>query len=239
MKDAGDIDEFLSVVTHELRSPLTPMKAIAQLQRARLRRARAGERELDLDALDDALAGIERQVDRMAGLVNDLLEVSRAGRGTFQLASEPFDLAPLVRDVTEAYTRLVGGEGRHTLSVEAPDTLIVRGDADRIERVLMNVVGNAVKFSPRGGAVRVRLGSEDGRAVIEVTDEGIGVPEAELAIVGQAPFQRGSGPAGTFPGVGVGLYVARLSVEGHGGSLELRSEGEGKGTTARIELPIA
>ncbi len=231
-------EEFLSIVSHELKTPLTPLKALAQLIRGRIRRSRTSGEPPDLDALEKNLATIERQVDRMNGLVNDLLEVSRAGRGSFELQPERFDLAPTVREMAQRYVEVTADDGRHTLSVEGPDTLSIVGDQRRIEQVLSNVIANSVKYSPRGGAVRIRLAPESGNALIEVSDEGIGVRKEDLAQLGRAPFSRGVGKAESFSGMGIGLYLSRLIVEGHGGDLAIDSEGEDKGATVRVRLPL-
>jgi signal transduction histidine kinase len=230
-------EQFLSIVSHELRTPLTPLKALAQLVRSRMRRSRQERAELDLDAFDRNLAAIERQVDRMNGLVNDLLSVSRAERGTFRMEPVRFDLAAVTRDVVQRFTDATAEEGRHQFRVDSPESLPTHGDQSRIEQLLMNLVGNAVKYSPRGGEVRVSLGQRDGTTEIAVVDQGIGIPAEDLPNLGHA-FVRGGGRAGTFAGMGVGLYVARLVAEAHGGSLVLESEGDGKGTTVRVRLPL-
>src|SRR5260221_2281480 len=168
-------DAFISIVSHELKTPLTPVKALAELLRLRLRRHREEGRPLDLDSLDTNLRNIERQVDRMAGLVNDLLEVSRAGQGRFELQPQEFDLAPVLRDVVRRQSELVADEGRHTLSLEAPESLVIVGDQMRIEQALTNLVANGVKFSPTGGAVRVGVADRDGTVAIAVSDAGVGI----------------------------------------------------------------
>lgn len=229
-------EEFLSLVTHELKTPLTPLKSVAQLIRMRLRRARSGERELDLDALERNLATIERQVDRMDRLVTDLLEVSRIGRGRFELVLAPMDLAPVVRDVVQRWTEATEEEGRHRLDLVSPPTLAVTADQQRVEQVMANLVGNAVKYSPRGGTVTVTLEERPGQAVVSVRDEGIGITADEIGRIGREPFARGRRAHG-FAGVGVGLYLSRLIAEGHGGRIEIESEGEDRGTTARLILP--
>ncbi len=231
-------EEFLSIVSHELKTPLTPLKALAQLIRGRIRRSRASGAPPDLDALEKNLGTIERQVDRMNGLVNDLLEVSRAGRGSFEVQPERFDLAPTVREMVQRYVETTAEDGRHTLTVEAPQTLSVVADQRRVEQVLWNIIGNAVKYSPRGGAVRVRLFAEEGSAFIEVTDQGIGVRQEDLERVGRAPFSRGAGKAESFSGMGIGLYLSRLVVEGHRGDIAIESEGEDKGATVRVRFPL-
>jgi signal transduction histidine kinase len=229
-------DEFLSIVSHELKTPLTPLKALAQLLRLRLRRHRVDGRELDLDSLDTNLKTIERQVDRMSGLVNDLLEVSRAGQGRFELQPQEFDLVPVVRDVVQRHGEVAAEDGRHHFFVDAPDSLLMTGDAMRIEQAIANLVGNAVKYSPQGGDVRVAVEQQNGRASVSVSDDGIGIDAAEIAGLGK-PFARGSRRARTFSGMGIGLYLARLVAESHGGSIALRSPGENKGTTVTLELP--
>jgi signal transduction histidine kinase len=230
-------EQFLSIIGHELRTPLTPLKALAQLVRSRMRRAREQGTELDLESFDRNLAAIERQVDRMNGLVNDLLSVSRAERGILRMELVRFDLAALTRDVVQRYVDATEEEGRHRFRVDAPERLTVRGDQSRLEQLLMNLVGNAVKYSPSGGEVRVALEGRDGAAKIEISDEGIGIPADDLPDLGH-PFIRGAGRASTFAGMGVGLYVARLVAEGHGGSLQLESAGDGKGTTVKVKLPL-
>ena len=236
-----DVDEareqFLSIVSHELRTPLTPLKALAQLQLARLKRSRERGSPMDLDALARNLESIERQVDRMNGLVNDLLSVSRAGRGTLDMDRAPFDLAAELRDVVGRYVAATREEGRHFFTVDSPETLTYHGDQTRIDQLLMNLVGNAVKYSPRGGQVAVHLVQQDGTAEIAIADQGIGIPAADLQRLGGA-FTRGIGKAATFAGMGIGLHVAKLVAEAHGGSLELESAGEDQGTTVRVRLPL-
>jgi signal transduction histidine kinase len=230
-------EQFLSIVSHELRTPLTPLKALAQLQLGRLRRSREHASLMDLDALERNLESIERQVDRMNGLVNDLLSVSRAGRGQLDVERAPFDLAAEVRDVVERYVAATREEGRHSFAIDSPATLTFDGDQARIDQLLMNLVGNAVKYSPRGGQVVVRLAPQDAAAEIAISDQGIGIPTADLSRLGSA-FTRGAGRAATFAGMGIGLHVAKLVAEAHGGSLELESAGEDKGTTVRVRLPL-
>jgi signal transduction histidine kinase len=229
-------DEFLSIVSHELKTPLTPLKALAQLLRLRLRRHREEGRALDLDSLDTNLRTIERQVDRMSGLVNDLLEVSRAGQGRFELQPQAFDLVPVLQDVVQRHREVTSEDGRHTFAVRAPDALVITGDTMRIEQAVVNLIGNAVKYSPSGGEVRVSLDERDDAVSLTVSDDGIGIAAEELASLAR-PFARGSRRARTFSGMGIGLYLARLVAEGHGGSLTLTSPGEDKGTTVAMRLP--
>jgi len=229
-------EQFLSIVSHELRTPLTPLKALAQLLISRIRRTRDKGQPLDMDSLERNLASIERQVDRMNGLVTDLLSVSRAGRGKLEMDRAPFDLATSVRDTVERYVEATREEGRHTFVVETPEKLVVSADQSRIEQMLMNLIGNAVKYSPRGGEVRVELNKRDGEAEILIRDQGIGITPEDLGRLGE-PFTRGTGKAASFAGMGIGLHVAKLMAQAHDGSLRLASEGEDRGTTVRVTLP--
>jgi len=228
-------EQFLSIVSHELRTPLTPLKALAQLVRSRMRRAKAQGTELDMESLDRNLAAIERQVDRMNGLVNDLLSVSRAEKGSLSMERVPYDLAVVVREVVQRYMDATLEEGRHTFTIEAPPSVPAHGDQSRIEQLLMNLVGNAVKYSPTGGPIHVAVAAQGRNAEIVISDTGIGIPPEEIAKLGH-PFIRGAGRAGTFAGMGVGLYVARIVAEAHAGSLGIESDGDGKGTTVRVKL---
>ncbi len=230
-------EQFLSIVSHELRTPLTPLKALAQLVRSRMRRSQAQGTELDMESLDRNLAAIERQVDRMNGLVNDLLSVSRAEKGSLSMERVPYDLAVVVREVVQRYIDATVEEGRHTFRIEAPVSVPAHGDQSRVEQLLMNLVGNAVKYSPTGGPVRVVLSAQDRSAEIAISDQGIGIPADDIGRLAH-PFVRGAGRAATFAGMGVGLYVARIVAEAHAGSLAIESEGDGKGTTVRVKLPL-
>jgi two-component system phosphate regulon sensor histidine kinase PhoR len=229
-------EQFLSIVSHELRTPLTPLKALAQLLISRIRRTREKGTPLDMDSLERNLASIERQVDRMNGLVTDLLSVSRAGRGKLEMDRVPFDLATSVRDTVERYVEATREEGRHQFVVEAPTMLVISADQSRIEQMLMNLIGNAVKYSPRGGEVRVELDQKNGNAEILIRDQGIGINKDDLERLGE-PFTRGTGKAASFAGMGIGLHVAKLMAQAHDGSLRLESEGEDLGTTVRVTLP--
>lgn len=235
---AREREEFLSIVSHELKTPLTPLKALAQLIRSRIRRAREAGIAPDLGSLEKNLTTIERQVDRMTGLVNDLLEVSRAGRGTFEMNAEPFDVAATVREMVQRYIDITAEAGRHTFSLEAPDSLAIVGDQSRVEQLLWNVIGNAVKYSPRGGMVRVRVAEREGKALIEIADEGIGLAREDLARLGRTPFQRGAGKAASFSGMGIGLYLSRLIAEGHGGGIEIASDGEDTGASVSVTFAL-
>jgi signal transduction histidine kinase len=230
-------DAFLDLVAHELKTPLTPLKTVAQLIRMRIRRAVEGKRELDIASLDKNAAMIERQVDRMDRLVTDLLEVGRIARGRFGLNAGEFDVAEVARDVVRRWSEAAEEveQVRHRFELNAPPTASLVGDRERVAHAIADLIGNAVKFSPSGGTVHVSVVARDGEARVAVRDEGIGIPPSEIPALGRAPFQ-GRERTKDYAGLGVGLYLVRVVAEGHGGGLELASEGEDRGATATITL---
>jgi signal transduction histidine kinase len=180
---------------------------------------------------------IELTANRLATLTEDLLDVSRLQQGVLPLRAQPTDLAALVGSVmarlqeqTTAH-RLVSNFGA------SPGPVPV--DPDRIEQVAENLLGNAIKYSPDGGEIRVTLASEAGGVVLGVRDAGIGLPQGVLERIFE-PFGRAPNAVGrNIEGLGLGLYICRQIAEQHGGRLWAESEGEGRGTTLRLWLPTA
>jgi len=248
-KDAdAEREAFLSSVSHDLKTPLTSIVGYAQLARRRLGRlggaGNAGGAEVA--AVATTIRGIEAAAARMRALVDDLLELTRAQWGAaLPLEPRPTDLAALVR-------RLVGElhvPETHRVEVEAPDALRVEIDPDRIERVVGNLLSNALTYSPAGGTIRVRVASAphaDGRtdaadagdahAVVSVRDAGVGIPADELPRIFER-FHRGRNVVGRIAGTGVGLASARQIATAHGGTLDVESA-EGVGSTFTLRLPL-
>ena len=230
-------DEFLSSAAHDLKTPLTSVRGYAQLAQRRLRR---------LDGVDTQPVAeqIERIVDaagRMLGLINDFMDVTRGEMGVaIRLDRAPTDLVALVRGVVQQHQ----GTTTHRFRLEAPDALRAEIDAERVERVLNNLLSNALKYSPDGSEVMVRVdttsgdeGHEGHSATITVRDQGIGILSADLPRVGER-FHRGTNAVGRVGGTGVGLASARRIVADHGGTLTVASAGEGQGTTVSVLLPL-
>src|SRR2546428_151765 len=188
-----------------------------------LARALAGDRSSGVYAIVDPRDGARRELEVNAGPV-------RGADGGI--------VAAVARDVAQRYVAATEEEGRYRFSIEAPAELRYEGDPSRLEQLLLNLIGNAVKYSPSGGEVRVVLEPRDGQALLTIADDGIGILPEDLPRLGAA-YVRGTGRAATFAGMGVGLYVAKLVAEAHRGSLALESEGEGKGTTVRVMLPLS
>ena len=215
---------FLAAVAHDLRNPMASLRAAAQLS---LRQAET-EKQRERGEL------ILRQVDRMNRLVTDLLDVTRVEAGRFDLHLERGDIRDVVRETAALFE---AASEKHEIRLELPrEPVITEHDPARIAQVLSNLVSNAIKYSPEGGPVDIRLRVKDGDALIEVSDRGLGVPEEELETIFQ-PFRRSSGARGEIPGVGLGLSVARRLVRAHGGDIEVESE-LGRGSTFRVVLPL-
>jgi signal transduction histidine kinase len=226
-------EEFLSVASHELRTPLTPLKGFAALT---LKRLESGGDFPERERLLKALRSMARQTDRLSRLVDDLLDTSRIQASRFDLECAPVDLVPLVREVLERFE--LRGEQGLSFVLEAPEGA-VEGlwDGLRLEQVVTNLLSNAVRYSPNGGTVRVRLEVESGHVELQVQDEGIGIPPESLAQLFQ-PFARASNAtARHFGGLGLGLFICREIVQRHGGSIWAESRGAHQGSCFHVRLP--
>jgi len=222
-------DSFFSVAAHELKTPLTALLGQAQL----LRRRAARDDELGGRYLRSAEL-IAAQAGRLNAMINELLDVARIERGQFALDLAPLDLRILVCQVVEEIAPL---SEQHTITCATPDTpLLVRGDAARLEQVVQNLLQNALKYSPAGGAVAVSLQGDGDAVRLLVRDEGIGIPAAALSQLFQRFFRARNAEAQRIDGMGVGLYVVREIVTLHGGAVAVESV-EGAGSTFVVTLP--
>jgi signal transduction histidine kinase len=227
-------DGFLAAAAHDLRNPLTVMLGTCQTMR---RRDDGGQAH---DAQRCAVANwrIESNAQRLAAQIDELLDVARAEAGRpLGIRRSSVDLTRLVRHVVTARDET---SRRHVIRFECPlEQLVVRGDAVRLERVVDNLIVNALKYSPLGGTVVVSLACEEtpngSRAALSVRDDGLGVPAADLARIFE-PFRRG-GNVGPISGTGLGLASARQIVEEHGGRIDVNSR-EGAGATFTVWLPV-
>jgi signal transduction histidine kinase len=198
---------------------------------------RKGE-PLSPERLEQGLEGIDAAAERMAGLIDELADIARIRSGApLEMRPAPVDLVDLVRQTAAIYRRATE---RHQIVVEAgPEPVVGQWDRPRLERVLGNLLGNAVKYSPNGGRIVIRVGREsdvDGPvATLAVTDEGVGIPADDLPCVFDR-FHRG-GNVGAIAGDGIGLAAARQIVEAHGGAIDVDSV-EGAGSTFTIRLPF-
>lgn len=232
-------DEFLASATHDLKTPLTVIKAQAQLLHRRASKASSD----DAQRVRAEASRISVAATKMVGLVDQMLDVAALQMGKpLELRRRPTDLVALCRDTV---ADLTDPRGQHTLRLEAKQRKVVGNwDASRIERVLHNLLSNAMKYSPQGGEVlvHVRCEEEHGErgskpwAVLQVTDQGLGIPAEDLPRVFER-FYRARNVVGKIAGTGIGLAGVRQIVEEHAGQIVVDSK-EGKGTTVTIRLPL-
>jgi signal transduction histidine kinase/ActR/RegA family two-component response regulator len=222
-------DEFLAVLSHELRTPLTSMLGW-------LRLLRAGQ--LGPDRVAQALEVVERNTRTQAQLINDLLDVSRIIAGKLQLDLYPVDLTPIIEEAVESVRRDAEAKGV-VLDLSTVPAAAVLGDPLRLGQIVANLISNAVKFTPTGGRVQVRLAREGGEAVVTVTDTGIGIPADMLAHVFDRFRQADSTITRRHGGLGLGLAIVRHLTELHGGAVRVQSAGEGQGSAFTVRLPLA
>ncbi len=221
-------DEFLSIASHELRTPVTSIKGYTQLAKTLIREndLRTSEEYLDI-ALD--------QIDRMSRLILELLDVSRIETGRLEIRREPIPWTTFVSDVVHRHPTALS-ERHFQLNVPVGHKRIL-GDRDRLEQVLGNLMENAVKYSPDGSEILVSVEDRGDQLVTSVADRGIGIPTDELGQVFER-FHRGRQVSSTnYGGLGLGLYITKQIVERHGGSIWVESR-EGQGTTFSFSLPV-
>jgi PAS domain S-box-containing protein len=222
-------DEFLSIASHELRTPVTSIKGYTQLAKALIR-------ENDLPTSEEYLDIALDQIDRMSRLILELLDVSRIETGRLEIRREPIPWAQFVQELVHLHHTAVS-ERRFHLNVPNTDA-VVFGDCDRLEQVLGNLLENAVKYSPEGSEIFVNVEDRGDQIVTSVCDRGIGIPTDELAQVFER-FHRGRHVSSTnYGGLGLGLYITKQIVDRHGGSIWVESK-EGSGTTFFFSLPVA
>jgi PAS domain S-box-containing protein len=219
-------DEFISLAGHELKTPLTSLKGYAQLLRRKIEQG---------DKVDYPffLRRIDMQIDKLTKLVGDLLDVSRAQTGKLNYTEEVFALDELVEEIRETLQ-----EGsRHQLLFEKRTPLQVYGDRDRIGQVLINLLNNAIKYSPRSDKIIIRTEQENGEAVVSVQDFGIGIAEEDQDKVFERFYRVHESDQKIFPGLGIGLYISHEIIQRHSGNLWVKSN-KGAGSTFGFRLPL-
>ncbi len=221
-------DEFLATVSHELRAPLTAMLGWVALIR--------GER-LDKECEERALETVERNTRAQKKLVDDLLAVSSIVTGNFTLDIEPTDLASVIESAVESVRPEAEAKGLRLQKDLDPAVRMFLLDPNRFQQVIWNLVQNAVKFTPAGGAVEIRLRYLNGQAEIEVIDTGAGIAPDFLPFVFDRFRQANGSITRMHGGLGLGLTIVRSLVEMHGGTVGVESAGVGKGSIFKITLP--
>ncbi len=222
-------DEFLAIVSHELRTPLNPILGWSQLLAAG---------RLDPEKTAAGVATIERNAKLQAQLIDDLLDVSRILRGKLNLNQTPLDLKMVVKSALATVQLATEAKSIQIKTEFEPNIGQVLGDAGRLQQIIWNLVSNAIKFTPEGGQVLIKLARIDTRASIQVQDTGQGIDSEFLPHVFDRFRQAEGGYTRQFGGLGLGLAIVRHLSELHGGTVAVASEGKGKGATFSVKLPL-
>jgi signal transduction histidine kinase len=220
--------QLIGDVSHELRTPLAAIKGYME-----------GLIDGVLPASPETFQQVYAEADRLQRLVNDLQELSRMEAGAFQLELKPVAIPALVEDVVNRLSRQYEEKGV-ALHVEMPDDLPpVLADADRVTQVLINLTGNALQFTPPGGAVRILAAHEKNEVKVSVVDSGIGINAEHLAHLFDRFYRVDKSRTRASGGSGIGLTIARSLIRAHGGRIWAESQGEGKGSVFHFTLPAA
>jgi PAS domain S-box-containing protein len=222
-------EEFLAMLSHELRNPLAAVLAAAKVMRAK---------NIRPDGMGKARDIVERQSRHMARLLDDLLDVSRITRGGIELRKEDIDLREVIRTAIEALMPVLD-ERQSKLTVDLPDEILpIRGDTARVQQVIVNLLSNAARYSPPGSLIVLSASAHGDFVVLTVKDQGRGISPSMLTDIFEMFVQDEQGLERSTGGLGIGLTLVRQIVELHGGQVEARSEGVGKGSEFVVRLPV-
>ena len=221
-------DEFVSLVSHELRTPLTSIRGYIELLLEDLDPSETDRRRY--------LEIIERNSHRLLDLVSDLLFLAQVEAGKLAIERAPLNLGKVVQECIETSSPVADARGIE-LTAHLGHVPTLQGDRARLAQMLDNLVSNALKFTPKGGRVAVRLQADDGTAVLAVKDTGLGIPADEQGRLFERFFRSSTATETAIPGTGLGLTITKAIVERHGGRIEFEST-EGVGTTFRVSLPL-
>ncbi len=221
-------DEFLAILAHELRNPLAPIRNALQIIRL------AGDNKA---SVEKAAVVMERQLQQMVRLIDDLMDVTRIARNKMKLRQERVELGTVVRNALETSRPLIEAAG-HELTVALPDEpILVDADSARLSQVFSNLLNNAAKYTERGGRIAVTLQREGSHAVLRVKDAGIGISAEHLPHLFEMFSQVERSLERSQGGLGIGLNLAKRLTEMHGGTIEVHSEGLNKGSEFIVRLP--
>jgi PAS domain S-box-containing protein len=222
-------DEFLATLAHELRNPLAPIRNAIQILRLR---------EQSTEESQWALGVIDRQMEQMTRLIDDLLDVSRISRNALALRRERIDLREVIRLATETSRPQIEAGGHELILERSPEPIYLDADCTRLAQVLSNLLNNAAKYTERGGLIRLAAERQGNDVVVRVCDNGIGIPVEMLPRVFDLFTQVDRSMERTQGGLGIGLTLVRRLVEMHGGSIHAYSEGANTGSEFTIRLPV-
>jgi PAS domain S-box-containing protein len=220
-------DEFIGMASHELKTPITTAKGLTQLVKRKLEKQGATE-------LTKVMTTIETQLNRLTKLVNELLDVSKIQAGRLDYAEEPIDIDELIQSIVDT-AQLTSTT--HTITVQGTSYKHVLGDRDRLEQVFLNLISNAVKYSPQADTVAIRITTSQEKVIVCVQDFGVGIPQEHQGKIFERFYRVADETTKAFPGLGMGLYISSEIVKRHGGEITVESE-EGKGSLLTVSLPV-
>jgi two-component system CheB/CheR fusion protein len=220
-------DEFISVASHELKTPVTSLKGFTQILQMTF------EKEGNAMA-NNLLPKMDQQINKLTNLINDLLDVTKVNSGQLRLDQQKFNFNELVLETVEEMQRTTTS---HKIETDFTAPVFILADKNRISQVLINLLSNAIKYSPNANKVVVNCYGEDGYIKVCVQDFGIGIPESEQPKLFTRFFRVSDDKTNTYPGLGLGLYITSEIIKRHGGTIEFKSE-EGKGSTFCFTLPV-
>ncbi|MDB5753561.1 MAG: putative histidine kinase, atypical hybrid [Ramlibacter sp.] len=223
-------DEFLATLAHELRNPLAPVRNAVHFLKIK------GPGTADVQWASDV---IDRQIQAMGRLIDDLMDVSRISNGRIELQPELVTLETVLADAIETLQPQIDGAGHKLTLLQPPARLVVRADRARLAQVFMNLLSNAAKYTDPGGQIEVRVVREGGMAVVSVHDSGIGIAPDRLETVFEMFSQEEAALSRSRGGLGIGLSLTRKLVQMHGGTVTAGSDGAGKGSQFLVRLPLA
>ena len=225
-------DRFLSMAAHELKTPVTSIVGYAQLLQ---RRTERGESASDRNTR--IVQTLAQQTRRLQALVNSLFDLSRIQLGQLSLERTPVDVAKLVQEIVDVLQPTLMHHAITYTSTVSPETLIIEADALRLEQAILDLLQNAVKYTPEGGTIEVVVERREEHVCISIRDPGIGIPTSALSHLFHRFYRADNVQQTHISGMGVGLYIVKEIVTMHGGTVEVESL-EGKGSIFRILLPI-
>ena len=221
--------EFMALLAHELRGPLAPLNHVLQLLK------RAGD---DVELVQQATGAMERQLDRLTRLVDDLLDVNRVSRGKLTLRREHIELASVLHNVVDSWRPMLA-DSKHELVLTLPSQPVyVYADSVRLVQLFGNLLSNASKYSEPGSRIELTVEQQGGEALVSVKDTGIGIPPDMLSKIFEIFTQVDQSLERSQGGLGIGLMLVKQLVEMHGGSVRALSEGPGRGSEFVVRLPV-
>lgn len=218
-------NEFLSITSHELKTPVTSLKAYGQLVQ------KIFTNKGDLQAAN-LLSKMDTQVNKLTSLINDLLDVTKVESGKLQYRFDVFELDELIHNVVSELQMI---SEDHRIVIDGKTEALIYGDKDRLSQVFSNVLSNAIKYSPKNKSILVRSSKDKDKVHLEVSDQGVGIPKEKQEKIFERFYRVGGSQADTYPGLGLGLYISSEIIKRHQGDIWVESE-MGKGSTFHIRL---